>query len=131
MFNICDDFNNNCLVRACCSEICDKVKTLVDSYLNYHMDKDWLYDKLVNEETCPVCGKYIFWFSEYTSYDSTNIKVKLACDFCYATYRITIDQDTRTLNRIEQAYQGTINGQVHTPWNMKQIKEYLLEGGVL
>ena len=54
MNNICDEFNPNCLVRSCCSQVCDKIKTLVGSYIDYHIDKPWIFHELITNEKCPV-----------------------------------------------------------------------------
>jgi len=123
--SICDEFKSNCLVRACCSEMCSEVGTLIDSYLNYHMDKAWIFHELITNEKCPVCGKDKFWFTDNISYQYKDIK--LACDFCLATYRLNTykdGEDKIAPDKLIQAYQGTMNGQVDNLWSIKQMKEY-------
>ncbi len=127
--NICDEFNSNCLVRSCCTELCPKVRTLVDSYLNYHMDKEWMFHDLITNEKCPVCHKEMFWFTEYVRHGlNDKLRIKIACNFCYATYRLTLcinDNDKRIPKKLIQAYQGTSRGQVDNFGTIKQIKDYL------
>ena len=130
MTNICDEFNSNCLVRACCTEMCPKIGTLVDSYLNYHIDSLWIFHELITNERCPVCSKEMFWFHDNNSYQYKDIK--LACDFCLATYRLNTNkdgEDERKPIKLIQSYQGTINGQVNNLWSIKQVKEYLKTKG--
>lgn len=135
MNNICDEFKTNCLVRPVCSKICMDIKTLVDSYLNHHIDRAWMFHDIVTNERCPVCHKEIFWFVEWGSgADGRDAYIKLACDFCYASYRLITYKDhegRRAPSKLVQAYQGTRGGQVHHLWNVKTIKEYLYNGGHL
>ena len=130
--NICDEFNSNCLVRACCSELCSKVGTLVDSYLNYHMDKEWMFYKLIDNGECPVCHRTMFWFTKYTPATNQGINIKMACDFCFATYRLTTyytGDNKKTPEKLIQAYQGTSRGQVDNIGTIKQMKDYLTYKG--
>jgi len=111
--------------------MCSKVGTLVDSYLNYHINKAWMFHDLITNEHCPVCHKEIFWFVDNDTYNHLRT-IKLACDFCLATYRLTThkdEEDKRVIDKIIQAYQGTMNGQIYDLMNIKNIKRYLSIGG--
>ena len=131
--NICDEFNSNCLVRACCTELCEKVGTLVDSYLNHELDYSWIFYELVNNERCPVCHREHFWYSNHIPAGKINRsdekQIKLACNFCYATYRVKAYSDGEGRyepSLITQTYQGTLNGQVDQLLTMKEIKDNFL-----
>lgn len=132
MNNICDDFKSNCLVRPVCSKMCDDMNTLVDSFLNHHLDKPWIFHDLVTNEHCPVCHKEHFWYTEYTTAIHANqIFIKLICDFCNATYRLRthkVEDYKLAPDKLMQSYQGTENGKVDDLWSMKVIKYYLLSG---
>ena len=81
------------------------------------------------------CHKDMFWFSEFTSPISTRlINIKLACNFCYATYRLNTykaEDGSRAPSNLVQAYQGTKNGQIDELWDVKEIKRYLYDRGVI
>ena len=130
MNNICDEYNPNCLVRSCCSQICDKIKNLVDGYIKYNLDNQWIFYELFTNEKCPVCHTNKFWFLEYSSpRTAEGIRIKITCDFCYATYRLGthgLGDGKKAPSKLLQSYQGSIVSQKQHSLNIQKIKQYLL-----
>jgi len=83
---ICDEVKPNCLVRACCTEICWEVKNGMDS--NYRMvksAKEYAYGNMRKNEYCPVCHCNIFTY-KYINHNSLALFIN--CVHCMTHYEL-------------------------------------------
>jgi hypothetical protein len=91
---ICDEAVKDCLVKACCTEICWEVRNLMEG--NQRMVKSaraYAYGNMRKNEYCPVCHTQYFsyQFRRFSDSKSPIQKIYLVCDHCYAGINLVID----------------------------------------
>lgn len=92
---ICDEAVKDCLVKACCTEICWEVRNLMEG--NQRMVKSaraYAYGNMRKNEYCPVCHTqyFTYQFKRFSDSENTIEKIYLVCNHCYAGINLEIDK---------------------------------------
>lgn len=104
---ICDEVVKDCLVKACCTEVCPEVKNLMEN--NQRMVKsaiDYAYGNMRKNEYCPVCHTQYFSYQLGPDPPLTHTKVDkiyLVCRHCWAGINL-VSTDDHNEWRIDYSY---------------------------
>lgn len=84
---ICDEAVKDCIVKACCTEVCWKVRNLMEGNQRIVKNaKAYAYGNMRKNEYCPVCHTHYFTYQLGPAPLGEDLvdKIYLVCAHCWA-----------------------------------------------
>ena len=130
--DICDRMNQNCIVKSCCSQMCDDVeysinlKRKISCTFNRRKLKE-ITDHTITSNTCYFCGRVYITTSIYQR-GPISKDIYLTCIFCETTFRFIYNHSYARpyvlhLKSISKAYSLTFTHDT----NPRTLKSYIDE----
>ena len=91
--SVCDIVNPNCIVKSCCSQVCEEVKDEISKMTTLENCNHLSYE-MIDQQYCPVCHNNRFCYMKDSALAASvlynKMKVYIHCLFCNITYNINL-----------------------------------------